>query len=295
MIRRGDVVLARVPDRDSGDPKSRPVVVIQGDEYNATLEHTVVVPVTSSLSYKASPTRLLLDPDDSEGRAAGVPRRSLILCERPFTIDQGFLGPKIGHLAFGTMDRVDDCLRVSLGLPPQAEPTMGDYEKWPGFLKVKERLEFFLEVMKLNVTGSAFMRADIEQSPGGRIDRISGVSPNLVLPKSKEEFQQAGHSIRLAFQAAGGQSSEILGRLAPVELDKVPLFRVVIWAYSGPSNSVSCAYSCERLNDGQLEVYIASLSNDVYELGFDASGNVFDALLIGDQLRLNKAPNTGER
>ena len=128
MITRGDVVLAHIPYLEgSGLGKRRPVLVVQNDGHNEKLPHTIVAAITSKLRNLADPTVHLLDPENSEGQAAGVLMKSLIRCDRLFTIEQRSIDKKIGHLTYGTMNQVDDCLRAALGLPPQIPPSL----EWP--------------------------------------------------------------------------------------------------------------------------------------------------------------------
>lgn len=129
MITRGDVVLVHIPYIEAaGLGKRRPALVVQGDEHNRKLPHTIVAALTSKMRSQRDPAVHLLDPTDSEGQAAGVLMKSLIRCDRLFTVDQDSIAQTIGHLAPGTMDRVEDCLRAALGLPPQAHPSLGNDE-----------------------------------------------------------------------------------------------------------------------------------------------------------------------
>jgi mRNA-degrading endonuclease toxin of MazEF toxin-antitoxin module len=42
---------------------------------------------------------------------------SVVRCDRLFTIDQRSVGRTIGKLSAATMQHVDSCLKVALGLP----------------------------------------------------------------------------------------------------------------------------------------------------------------------------------
>lgn len=199
MVKRGEVVLVHIPYIESaGAGKKRPVVVVQRDEYNSKLPHTIVAAITSKIKNAGDPAVLLLDPAHSEGKSAGVLMASLIRCDRLFTIDQRSIVKSIGHLAPGTLDRVDDCLRASLGLPPQAVPQMGNYEKWPGFLRLKERLEFLIAAFRLNGSGRAYMAIQVQPSAKDSAHWVFADDIEMIAPSKKEEFEEAGHQGRRA-------------------------------------------------------------------------------------------------
>jgi mRNA-degrading endonuclease toxin of MazEF toxin-antitoxin module len=124
-MKRGDVVLVYIPYVDGPGGKKRPVVVLQRDEDNERLPHTIVAAISTNLRGLGSPTHYLLDPGDSEGKAAGVLHRSVIRCDRLFTVAQSLIGRAIGHLAPSTKVGVDECLRISLGLPAPTDPVPG--------------------------------------------------------------------------------------------------------------------------------------------------------------------------
>jgi mRNA-degrading endonuclease toxin of MazEF toxin-antitoxin module len=48
-VRRGDVVLTRVPHAAGGRGKKRPAVAIQADKYNQSERHIIVAEITSNL------------------------------------------------------------------------------------------------------------------------------------------------------------------------------------------------------------------------------------------------------
>jgi len=68
-VKRGDVVLARVPHTAGARGKKRPAVVVQSDAYNAALRHVVVAEVTSNPRWLGDPACLAIDVSTSEGRS----------------------------------------------------------------------------------------------------------------------------------------------------------------------------------------------------------------------------------
>jgi mRNA interferase MazF len=113
-ISRGDVVVARVPER--GRFKVRPLVVVQNDRNNARLTNLIVATVTSTTHRViAEPTQVLVETHTHEGQATGLQHDSAITCENLYTVPT-YLCRKIGRLSDLLMDSVDTALKVSLAL-----------------------------------------------------------------------------------------------------------------------------------------------------------------------------------
>jgi mRNA interferase MazF len=88
----------------------RPVVVVQNDRGNAFARTTIVVPVTSTFTSRPYPFQVWLVSGE-------LPRRSVVKCDQVRTLDKSRLHDKpIAVLDADTMARVDEALRVSLGL-----------------------------------------------------------------------------------------------------------------------------------------------------------------------------------
>jgi mRNA interferase MazF len=292
MTKRGDVVLVHIPYVDVQGGKNRPAVIIQRDEYNNKLTSTIVAAIASRL--KKEPTHYILDPTEPEGKAAGVLQASAIRCDRLFTVDQKLIRQTIGHLAPGTVARVDDCLRAALGLPPQAEPVMGNYELWPDHRKLIWNLETFIQILRIDPHGIAFLTVDLvmERSQWNTVHRFSAKDIDLIPPSNKEEFKKSGNSIRICFSPTDDTSASILNGLVPSELAKIPIHRVTFWANSGAQNTLNSVFDCTTLNEGAEQLYVQDLTNGRYEVGFDASGNVNDSLLLGGLVRFASNPDS---
>lgn len=118
MIRRGDVVWADLePVRGHEANKRRPVVVVSNDRANAAAARgrsmVTVVPVTSNVT-KVFPFQVLL----AKG-TAGLATGSKAQAEQVRAIDTGRLGSVIGRLPRAVMAKLDDALRLQLGLVDQ--------------------------------------------------------------------------------------------------------------------------------------------------------------------------------
>lgn len=88
----------------------RPAVVIQNDVGNRHAQTTIVAAITSARRLDAQPYAAPVSP-------GLLPRPSVVNCAQLRTIDQTRLrGEPIAVLDPETMSRVDDALRVSLGI-----------------------------------------------------------------------------------------------------------------------------------------------------------------------------------
>lgn len=117
VLSRGDIVLAEMPYSDRSGVKVRPALVIQNDLNNRRLDDVILALVTST-THRAllEPTQLLIDITTPEGRQSGLLHTSAIKCEHLITLHQRFVKRVIGRLPPHVMRRVDDCLKVSLGI-----------------------------------------------------------------------------------------------------------------------------------------------------------------------------------
>src|SRR5262245_48086171 len=116
-IKRGDVVLAWYPFSSGAGGKRRPCLVVQNDADNGRLTNIVVAQITSNLRAAHEPTHLLIEVSTPEGKQSGLLHDSLVSCNNLATIEQSLIDRKIGELAVATMQKVDVCLKASLGLP----------------------------------------------------------------------------------------------------------------------------------------------------------------------------------
>lgn len=115
-VKRGDVVLARVPHVAGTRGKRRPAVVIQADVYNRTLRHVVVAEATSNPRWVGDPACLLIDISTPEGMATGLHQNGVVSCFHLVTMSVDRLGNPIGQLSPALLKQLDDCLKAALGL-----------------------------------------------------------------------------------------------------------------------------------------------------------------------------------
>ena len=112
-MRRGEVWWAALPDpAGSGPGFRRPVVLVQSNPFNASRLATVVVAViTSNLALADAPGNVRLAKADS-----GLARPSVVNVSQLLTLDRGLLAGRVRALPAESMHRVDEGLRLVLGL-----------------------------------------------------------------------------------------------------------------------------------------------------------------------------------
>jgi len=112
VVGQGDVCWASLPDpTGSGPGFRRPVVVVQGDAFNASrLATVVVVPLTSSLRWAAAPGNVLLP-----AASTGLPRDSVAKVSQMVSTDRAVLTERVGHLRSGELGLVLAGIDIVLG------------------------------------------------------------------------------------------------------------------------------------------------------------------------------------
>ena len=111
-IKRGDLFWVNLdPARGSEQRGRRPVLVIQNDIGNEVAPTTIVAPLTTKSFSKEYPTNVNLPKG-----MAGLNVNSTVLLSQIRTIDKNRLEKKIGYLPENYIQKVDQALRISLGL-----------------------------------------------------------------------------------------------------------------------------------------------------------------------------------
>lgn len=115
--RRGEIYLT-APDPTLGREikKTRPLLVIQlviqNDTSNRLSEMTIVAPITSTVRLPLNPVHVLLEANPTTGLAV----TSVALLSQIRAIDRVRLIKRIGVVNDLTLGRVDEAIKISLGL-----------------------------------------------------------------------------------------------------------------------------------------------------------------------------------
>ena len=112
-MRRGEVWWASLPPPTGSEPGyRRPVLVVSSDDFNDTKINTVVVAaLTSNVRLAAAPGNVLLKMHDS-----GLARDSVVNVSQILTVNKTALTEKATAITGATLARVEDGLRLVLGL-----------------------------------------------------------------------------------------------------------------------------------------------------------------------------------
>lgn len=112
IVKRGDLFYADLtPVVGSEQGGVRPVLVIQNDVGNKYSPTIIVAAITSQINKGKLPTHVEVRADKH-----GLPKNSVVLMEQLRTIDKKRLREKIGKVNSSVMKRVDESLKISLGL-----------------------------------------------------------------------------------------------------------------------------------------------------------------------------------
>lgn len=110
-VARGDVFYADLsPVVGSEQGGVRPVLVIQNDVGNKYSPTVIIAAITSQTNKTKLPTHVNVNPQ------MGLPKNSVVLLEQVRTIDKRRLRDKVGSFDSKTMQKVDDSLKISVGL-----------------------------------------------------------------------------------------------------------------------------------------------------------------------------------
>jgi mRNA interferase MazF len=113
VTQRGDIWWADLgPAQGSRPAKRRPVLVVQGDQYNASRISTVIVAVvTSNTDLAAMPGNVFLP-----AAVTGLPRDSVVNVTQLYTLNKTDLTDRAGVLIGDLLNEVDGGLRQVLQL-----------------------------------------------------------------------------------------------------------------------------------------------------------------------------------
>lgn len=110
---RGDVVIVDFPFAEGGGSKVRPALVVQVEGLRTL--NLILAMITSVVAHGGS-TRTLIDPSDISEAGSGLRMPSLVLCDQLFSIRRTRVLRVIGRVSPASMGRVDNSLRIALGL-----------------------------------------------------------------------------------------------------------------------------------------------------------------------------------
>lgn len=113
IVHRGDIYYADLsPVVGSEQGGVRPVLIVQNDVGNKFSPTVIAAAITSQRDKANLPTYIEVDTGSS-----GLMKDSVVLLEQVRTIDKHRLKEKMGKLDENSMNRVNEALSISFGLP----------------------------------------------------------------------------------------------------------------------------------------------------------------------------------
>ena len=112
--KRGDVILALFPDSNLQTAKKRPVLIVQADDLQTNLPQIIVAMITSNLSRKSHPSRVLIELSAPDGKQSGLLSDSLIAADNLATLHEKFIDKKLGSLT--DLKAIEKALAYTFGL-----------------------------------------------------------------------------------------------------------------------------------------------------------------------------------
>jgi mRNA interferase MazF len=110
--KRGEVYLVRFdPTVGTEIKKTRPALIIQNDIGNRYSPITIVAAITSKFDDALYPTEVLVAPPEG-----GLRKSSIVALNQIRSVDKRRLVARLGALHPATMARIDQALRISVGL-----------------------------------------------------------------------------------------------------------------------------------------------------------------------------------
>jgi mRNA interferase MazF len=114
LCKRGEIYMADLdPVVGSEQGSRRPVLIIQNDIGNQYSPTTIIAAITSQLSAKIYPTEVRI-----KAGSGGLDKDSAVLLNQIKTIDKSRLENHFGVLSPAAMKKVDEAIKISLGLRP---------------------------------------------------------------------------------------------------------------------------------------------------------------------------------
>ena len=113
VIHRGEIWWASLPEPTGSEPGyRRPLLIVQVDSFNDSRIATIVgVVLTSNIVLAQAPGNVFLPR-----KTSGLPKDSVANVSQVITVDKSILTERIGMLPAFMLGRVEDGLRLVLGL-----------------------------------------------------------------------------------------------------------------------------------------------------------------------------------
>ena len=110
---RGEIWWATLPSPTASEPGySRPLLIIQSDDFNRSRINTVIaVVITSNLRLAEAPGNVVLSKKDTN-----LPKKSVANVSQLITVDKSFLTERVGKISSTKLVEVEAGVRLVLSL-----------------------------------------------------------------------------------------------------------------------------------------------------------------------------------
>jgi len=110
---RGEIWWATLPSPTASEPGySRPLLIIQSDDFNRSRINTVIaVVITSNLLLAEAPGNVVLSKKDTN-----LPKKSVANVSQLITVDKSFLTERVGKISSTKLVEVEAGVRLVLSL-----------------------------------------------------------------------------------------------------------------------------------------------------------------------------------
>ncbi len=113
---KGDVVLVLFPNTNGNLVKPRPAVIVQTDQVRTEFRQWIMVPISSRTQRQLHGCRVLIRQNTQAYRSMSLATDSLIMVDKPQTIEAGLIRRRLGVCLQQTVDEIDNGLRHVLGI-----------------------------------------------------------------------------------------------------------------------------------------------------------------------------------
>lgn len=112
-MKRGEIWWASLPEPVGSEPGyRRPMVIVQSNEFNASLIRTIIAAtITTNLALAEAPGNVLLPR-----KLSRLPLDSVVNISQVVTLDRSFLVKRVSALPTDIMAQISDGLRLVLAL-----------------------------------------------------------------------------------------------------------------------------------------------------------------------------------
>lgn len=115
-ISRGDLVVVLFPTTDGRTAKARPAIIVQSDRFQSDFPQFVMIPITSKMHRPDLGCRIRVLSGSTEYQQMALLTDSLVMVDKPATIEAGLIRTMIGSCPVGVMSQIDSALRLVLGV-----------------------------------------------------------------------------------------------------------------------------------------------------------------------------------